>query len=237
MSPQRRFVGGAALPEPPALRTSFARPIAIAALAVLVLLGACNRSPNEPAATATPDDPPLELTTGDLETVLLTQSDAGDKWEAAKDAAPSTVLIGGQVGPANIDIATADATSAFTEKEGTGYLSNTLLVVVDEATARAIMGKHDDADARTRWTQERNDGGRSVFKRTGRVANVPSLGDESYSATVTAKVTDAEGNEATRKVEYVAYRIRNLIAFVVTQDARAAVYALRQEAKVTRLVG
>jgi hypothetical protein len=208
------------------------------ALAVLVLFGGCNRSSNDgPTPTATPDDPPLELTTGDLETALLTASDAGEKWEAAKDAAPSTVLIGGQVGPANIDIATADATSAFTQKEGTGYLSNTLLVVVDEATARAIMGKHDDADARTRWTQERNDGGRSVFKRTGRVANLPSLGDESYSATVTADVTDADGNEATRKVEYVVYRIRNLIAFVVTQDARAAVYALRQEAKVTRLVG
>ena len=207
------------------------------ALAVLVLLGGCNRSPDTPTATATPDDPPLELTTGDLETALLTQSDAGDKWEVAKEAAPSTVLIGGQVGPANIDIATADSTSAFNETDGSGYLSNTLLVVADEATARAIMGKHEDADARTRWTQERNDGGRSTFKRTGRVASLPSLGDESYSATITAKVTDAEGNEATRKVEYVAYRIRNLIAFVVTQDARAAVYALRQEAKVTRLVG
>jgi hypothetical protein len=206
------------------------------ALAVLVVLGGCSRS-NEPSATATPDAPPLELTAGDLETALLTQSAAGDKWEAAKEAAPSTVLIGGQVGPANIDIATADATSAFSEKDGTGYLSNTVLTVVDEATARAIMGKHDDADARTTWAQERNDGGRSTFKRTGRVASLPSLGDESYSATITAKVTNADGEETTRKVEYVAYRIRNLVAFVVTQDARAAVYALRQEANVTRLVG
>jgi hypothetical protein len=212
-------------------------PIAAAALAVLVLFGGCNQA-DEPSATASPDTPPaLELTRGDLETALLTQSDVGDKWGAADDAAPSTVLIGGQVGPANIDIATADATSAFTEKDGTAYLSNTLLVVADEATARAIMGKHDDADARTKWTQERNDGGRSSFKRTGRVANLPSLGDESFSAAVTAKVTNAEGQETTRKVEYVAYRIRNLIAFVVTQDARAAVYALRQEAKVSRLVG
>ena len=211
------------------------RSIAAAALAVLLLASACNGSPDSPAATATPDTPPLELTTGDLETALLTSSDAGEKWEAAKDAAPSTVLIGGQVGPANIDIATADATSAFAEKEGTGYLSNTLLVVADEQTARTIMAKHDDAEARDRWTQERNDGGRSVFRRTGRVPNLPTLGDESYSAAITAKVTDAEGEETTRKVEYVAYRIRNLLAFVITQDARAAVYALRQEAKVTRL--
>ena len=214
------------------------RPIAAAAagLAVFVFLVGCNRG-NEPSATATPGDPPLELTTGDLETALLSDSDAGDKWEAAKDAAPSTVLIGGQVGPANIDIATSDATSAFTQKDGTGYLSNTIMTVTDEATARAIMAKHDDADARTRWAQERNDGGRSTFKRTGRVANLPSLGDESYSAAITATVSGAEGeDEITRKVEYVAYRIRNLLAFVVTQDARAAVYALRQEARVTRLV-
>ncbi len=207
---------------------------ALVVLVALALASGCNRS-TEPTATATPGEPPLELTTGDLETTLLTSSDVGEKWEPAKDAAPSTVLIGGQVGPANIDIATADSTSAFSEKEGTGYLSNTLLTVVDEATARAIMAKHDDADGRTRWTQERNDGGRSVFKRTGRVANLPSLGDESYSAVLSAKVSDAEGEETTRKVEYAAYRIRNLIAFVVTQDARAAVYALRLEAKVTRL--
>jgi hypothetical protein len=214
------------------------RPIAVAALAVLVLVVGCGKGNEPTAATATPDDPPLELTTGDLEGALLTASDAGDKWEAAKDPAPSTVLIGGQVGPANsTDRATADATSAFDEKDGTGYLSNTVLVVADEATARAIMAKHDDADARARWTQERTDGGRSVFKRTGRVANLPTLGDESYSATLSATATDAQGVEATPKLEYVAYRIRNVIAFVVTQDARAAVYALRQEAKVTRLTG
>ncbi len=209
--------------------------IAAAALAVLLLAGACNRSPDDAAATASPDTPPLELTTGDLETALLSSSDAGEKWEPTEDAAPSTVLIGGQVGPANIDIATADSTSAFTAKEGTGYLTNTLATVADEQTARTIMAKHDDAEERDRWTQERNDGGRSVFRRTGRVANLPTLGDESYSATLTAKVTEAEGEETTRKVEYVAYRIRNLVAFVVTQDARAAVYALRQEAKVARL--
>ena len=200
-----------------------------------MVTGACNRSPDEPTATPTPDAPPLELTTGDLETALLTATDVGDKWEVSEEDAPSTVLIGGQVGPANIDIATADATSAFEEKDGTGYLSNSLLVVDTEATARTIMAKHEDAEARDRWTQERNDGGRSVFRRTGRVANLPSLGDESYSAALTAKVTDAEGEETTRKVEYVAYRIRNAIAFVVTQDARAAVYALRQEAKLTRI--
>jgi hypothetical protein len=210
------------------------RRVVAAALFVLALASACNRSPDAPNAT---DDPPLEFTTGDLETALLTADDAGDKWEPSEEDAPSTVLIGGEVGPANIDErATADATSAFDQKDGTGYLSNSLLVVADEETARAIMAKHDDAEARDRWTQERNDGGRSVFRRTGRVANLPSLGDESYSATLTAKLTDAEGEESTQKVEYVAYRIRNLLAFVVTQDARAAVYALRQEANVTRLV-
>jgi hypothetical protein len=208
---------------------------AAAALALLVVAGACNRAPDEPSATPSPETPPLELTTGDLETALLTASDVGDKWEPSEEAAPSTVLIGGQVGPANIDIATADSTSAFEQQEGTGYLTNTLVTVADEQTARAIMAKHDDAEARDRWVQERNDGGRSTFRRTGRVANLPALGDESYSATLTAKVTDADGEETTRRVEYVAYRIRNLLAFVVTQDARAAVYALRQEAKVTRL--
>jgi hypothetical protein len=206
-----------------------------ALLAVLLLAGGCNSS-GEPSATSSPESPPLELTTGDLETALLTASDVGDKWEPSEEDTPSTVLIGGQVGPANIDIATEDATSAFDEKDGTGYLSNTLLIVADEQTARAIMAKHEDAESRERWVQERNDGGRSNFRRTGTVADVPALGDEAYSVALTAKVADADGEETTRKVEYVVYRIRNLLAFVVTQDARAAVYALRQEAKVARLV-
>lgn len=209
--------------------------IAVFAVALLWLTG-CT-SGDGTTATATPDAPPLELTEGDLEQALLTSADAGDKWKGEKDPSPSTVLIGGEVGPANLLArADAEATSAFEEKEGTAYLSNTLLLVESEALARAMMAKHEEADSKRRFNQERNDGGRASFRRTGRVADLPSLGDESYSATMSVKNTDAEGEETSRKVEYVAYRINNLLAFVVTQDARAAVYALRQEAKVTRLV-
>jgi hypothetical protein len=213
----------------------------IAALAlVLLAVTSCNSGGDQqqPSPTATvADEPPLELTKGDLEGAVLTPADAGGKWEAAKNAAPSTVLIGGVVGPANIDVAQEEATSAFVEKDGTGYLTNTLLLMADESVARAVMAKHDEGDSTQRWVQERNDGGGSVFRRTGRVASLPGLGDESFSSALTVKVTDAKGVQTTRKVEYVAYRIRNLLAFVVMQDARAAVYALRQEAKVTRLVG
>ena len=215
------------------------RKLVVALTVALLAVTACSRNGSEPSPspTATPETPPLELTDGDLEGAVLTSSDAGEKWEAAKENAPSTVLIGGDVGPANINVAQAEATSAFVEKEGTGYLTDTLLLMADETVARAVMAKHDESDSKQRWVQERNDGGGSVFKRTGRVANLPTLGDESYSAALTVKVTDADGVQTTRKVEYVAYRIRNLLAFVVTQNARAAVYALRQEAKVTRLVG
>lgn len=215
--------------------TGVRKVVGVVAAALLGLVG-CT-SGGETTATSTPVASPLELTDGDLDRALLTTSDAGDKWEAEEDPSPSTVLIGGEVGPANLLArADAEATSAFEADEGTGYLSNTLLLVENEALARAVMAKHDEADADTRFAQERNDGGRAVFRRTGRVADLPSLGDESYSATLSVKNTDAKGEETSRKVEYVAYRINNLLAFVVTQDARAAVYALRQEAKVTRLV-
>ena len=209
----------------------------VAFFAALLCLAGCTNGDGT-TASPTPGVPPLELTEGDLDRALLTKSDVGDKWKSEDDPSPSTVLIGGQVGPANL-VARADAegTSAFEEKEGTAYLSNTLLLVENEALARAVMAKHEEADTETRFVQERNDGGRAVFRRTGRVAKLPSLGDESYSATLSVKNTDAEGVETSRKVEYVAYRINNLLAFVVTQDARAAVYALRQEAKVTSVVG
>lgn len=209
--------------------------LAVAAITFIALTGCTDGG--EPSPIATPSAQPLELTEGDLEQAVLTSKDVGGKWDAEDDPAPSTVLIGGSVGPANVLArAEAESTSAFVEKEGAAYLSNTLLLVENEAVARAIMAKHEEADSRTRFAQERNDGGRAVFKRTGRVAQLPSLGDESYSAKLSVKATDAEGTETSRKVEYVAYRINNLLAFVVTQDAKAAVYALRQEGKVTRLI-
>jgi hypothetical protein len=203
--------------------------------AALLLTVACSNTPDGPVATSTPEAPPLELTSGELDDSVLSLDDVGEKWKD-EEGVPSTVLIGGDVGPANIDEADVDATSSFVEKDGTGYLSNTLLVLDSEALARAVMAAHEEADATERWVQERTDGGGGVYRRTGRVANIPNLGDETYTAALTAKITDADGNQTTRRLEYVAYRIRNLVAFVVTQDARAAVYARRQEANVSMLI-
>lgn len=197
---------------------------------------ACNRS-TQTSPTPTPTSPPLVLTSEQLEGAVLTEADAGAKWDGADQPTPSTVLIGGEVGPGNIEAATAQATSAFKQKSGSSYLSDTLLLAPTEDLARAVMLKHEEVGGRTKWTQERNDGGTSAFRRTDPIADLPDLGDEMYTAKLEVKITDADGNKTGRAVEYVAFRVRNLVAFVVTQDAHASVYARRLEPKVLGLVG
>lgn len=210
--------------------------VAVLTLIVLVPIfsGACTKK-TETLPTASPQDPPFQFFEEALRGAALTTADVGAKWEADKNPTPSTVLIGGVVGPANIDIAKAEATTAFLETNGSGYLSNTLMLMQDETTARALMAKHDEGDAKKRWTQERNDGGKAVYTRTGRLTDLPVFGDETYTAVLDVKLPDPNGSTVTRKVQYVAYRIRNLVVFVVTQDANASVYARREEAKVARL--
>jgi hypothetical protein len=208
---------------------------------VLLLLVSCVgvacRQSNAPVPTpAPPTDPPFRFFEGTLEGAALTVADVGqDKWEADAHPTPSTVLMGGEIGPANIDIAEAEATTAFNLKDGDAYLSNTLLLLEDEDTARAVMAKHDEVDDDRRWKQERNDGGKATYKRTGRVEDLPSLGDEAYSATLDANIEDAQGSSVDRKLEYVVFRVRNLVAFVVTQDASAEAYVQKLDAKVTKL--
>lgn len=203
----------------------------------VLVIGACSRNA-DPVATATPQEQPFQFFEEALEGAVLSLEDAGGKWEPDEDdPTASTVLIGGKIGPANIEVATEDATSAFLEKDGTAYLSSSLLLMEDETLARAVMAKHDEGDAKRRWTQERNDGGKAVFKHSGRVTDLPELGDENYTATLDVKITNAEAVSASSKIEYVVFRVRNLLAFVVTQDARASVYARRLESNVVRLTG
>lgn len=207
-------------------------------LIVFVLLCAfaagCDQGSQQ--ATPAPATPRLEVTTAQLRDAALSLADVASKWEADENAAPSTVQVGGRVGPANIEDAEAQATTAFKEKEGTAYLSNSLFLVSSEEIAHAVMVAHQDADSPTRWVQDREDGGRATFRHTGTVSNLPTLGDESYSAVLSVKIIEADGKETKRSVEYVAYRVNRVLAFVVAQNARASVYARRQERNVSSLV-
>lgn len=203
--------------------------VLIAALAIVTV--ACARN-GDPTPTATPGP---QITAEDVESAVLTIDDLGEGWESDEDATPSTVQIGGRVGPANIRDAEVSATNGFVQEAGTGYVSNSIFLLESVEIAQAVMLAHEEADGIESWTQERRDGGGAQYERTGRIDDLPSLGDERYSATLDATVRDAEGEETERAIEYIVFRVDRVLAFVVAQDEPAGGYAGRQERKLARL--
>lgn len=205
------------------------RKSALFALAVVALAVSCRRS-SEPVIQL-PD-----LQRGDVRNVVLTQSDLGPDWETDPDPSPNTVQIGGRVGAANVRPARAESSTAFRQKDGSGYVSNSVYLLRTEAMAAAVLGAHQEAARRGPWTQERDDGGRTAFSYTGSVENLSSLGDEVFAARLKAAVTDAADNTTESIIEYVTYRVGPLVGFVVAENVGAATFASRQEAKVARLL-
>jgi hypothetical protein len=200
---------------------------------LLALAASCGGGGGEQTRpTATPPD----LDRGDLARAVLNAQDAGDAWEPKLNPGPNTVQIGGSVGAASVRPSLAEATSAFDEKEGSGFVSDTILLLRSEQVARAVIAAHDDA-ARTRtWSQDREDGGVADFSLDGAVQNLPALGDDMYATRLKAVLTAADNSTSENSIEYVAFSVGPMVAFVVAQDTTAGVLARRLESRVARLL-
>jgi len=201
-----------------------------AAVAILLASAACS-SGQETA----PTPPPLDLSSSEVRGAVLGEGDLGDEWNKEDDPRPSTVQVGGKVGPANIEPVRASATSAFAQKEGSGYLSNTLYLLQSEAAASAVMDAHTEHDATRTWRQERDDGGEANYERQGRVPDLSNLGDELYTARIKATITTPGAEAVERSIDYIVFRFRSLVAFVVTQDVSGGTFARRMEPKIAEL--
>jgi len=207
------------------------RKLVLAVAVPLLVSAACNS-----AQETAPTEPPLNVSSSDVREAVLGDGDLGDEWSKEDDARPSTVQVGGKVGPANIEPVRASATSAFVQNEGSGYLSNTLYLLQSDAAARAVMDAHIEQDDTKTWKQERDDGGEANYERLGRVPNVSNLGDELYTSRIKATITTPGAEAVERTIDYVAFRLRSLVAFVVVQDIDGGTFARRLEPKVARLV-
>jgi hypothetical protein len=211
------------------------RKLLVLLAACAFVASACSGSGKGGDASPTPQ-PKTSIDPARIEDSAIDLGDVGGKWDVDPDAAPSTVQIGGQVGPSNVEDVEAQITTAYNEKEGSGYLSSSVFLVPSVEIAEAVMSVHDTATQTTSWHQERQDGGTYSFKRTGNVPDLPQLGDETYSATLKVVVTDAAGKKTDRKIEYIVFRLDRILAFVIAQDAKAGVYARRQEQRLSELV-
>jgi hypothetical protein len=211
---------------------TFVRKVSLAICALVVLATACSSTPE-----AVPTEAPLNLSNDDLAGAVLETREVGDEWTKEKGPRPSTVQIGGRVGPANIEPTNAAATSAFVKKDASGYISNTVYLLQSETAARAVMDAHIEFDATNTWKQDRDDGGEASYERLGRVPGVTNLGDELYTARLKATIRTPSDESVERTIDYIAYRFGPLLAFVVTQDVEAGTFARRQESNVARLQG
>jgi hypothetical protein len=210
---------------------SFVRRATALATLLLLALTACARTTSPPVETVP------NLTAADLDRAVLKQVDVGDGWTNQGFPDVTTVQIGGRIGPANADHDSAQATSAFTQKSGSGSISNSVFLITSVRVAQAIIRAHRQAATKTTWTQDRDDGTKASFKRVGTVKHLPPLGDQMFSEAMKVKITDPEGKVIGRNVNYVVYRTGALLGFTVTQDVAAARYAARQERRVSALLG
>ncbi len=165
----------------------------------------------------------------------LEAKDVGSTWTQETNPVPSTVQIGGRVGPANVKDAEAEGISAF--KKPPAYITSNVFLLESTELAQGVLLAHNQAEDEETWVQERKDGGGARFKRVGDVEDLPDLGEESYSARLSVTVTDAKGDETKRKIQYVVFRVNRLVAFVIAQDANVGKLAARQEKKVVSLTG
>ena len=200
----------------------------IVLLAVLVASVSCGTERKPP--------PPPDLDRNDLLGAVLDRSALGEGWKEKENPGPNTVQIGGKVGAASVRPVLAEATSAFDQEEGTGYVSDTVLLLRSEVMARAVIAAHQEAVTRNSWNQDRDDGGRATFNYSGAVARLPALGDEMFAARLKADITDADGGRSEHIVDYVVFSLGPVVAFVVTQDVGAGTPARRLEPRVARLL-
>ena len=191
------------------------------------------------------------LDSADLAGATVSAGDVGEDWEEQQGATPSTVQIGGKVGPANIPNPVAQATSAFEKKEGDGVVSNTVYLLGSEEVAAAVMDAHTKATDRS-WTQRRSDGGSYAFERTGTVEGLSKIGDEVYTARLDVTITtgppriesspgtgedaDETPEPAKQTIEFVAYRTGAMVSFLVAEGVGVAGFARDQADRLHDIV-
>jgi hypothetical protein len=178
---------------------------------------------------------PAPISAAAINAATLTAADMGGTWTAKADAAVNTVQIGGRIGATNIAGPPAQATTAFTHKTGSGFISDSVFLMGTPLLARAVIDAHEQAASTTSWTQSRTEGGQTAWKISGALTGLdPPLGDQMFATRLHATITDAKGAKTERNVEYVVYRVGRVVAFVIAQDAGAASVARKQETKVQR---
>jgi hypothetical protein len=178
----------------------------------------------------------VAITADDIGNGVLTAADVGSGWTAVKDPKPDTFQIGGKIGTETyLHDASTSKTVAFTQNDGSGYVTNTVFVLPSVEDAQAVMSAHSGQP--TTWRQSRTDGGYLDATNSGPVSGLEQLGDDSYSAHVDVTVKPGNSTETTRRiVEYVAYRIGNVMSFVVAQDVGVSPFARKQEARLERVI-
>ncbi len=200
-------------------------------LLLLPLVAVSCSSKTPPAPTPSPTVAITDLSGG-----VLTADDMGKGWTPVKDPQPDTFQIGGKIGTSTyIKDAAVTKTVSFTQDNASGFVTNTVFVLPSVAAAETVMSAH--ADQPTTWRQNRTDGGYLDATYVSAVPNLDQLGDDSYSAKITTVIKPGNSTQTTKRtVEYVAYRIGNVMSFVVSQDVDVAPFAKKQEARLQRII-
>jgi len=199
-------------------------------ITLLVCATACTSKKPPPVATPAPISPSA------ITSAALSAADLGSGWTPKADATLNTVQIGGRIGAVNISNPPAQATTAFTQKNGSGFVSDSVFLMGTPTLARSVIDFHEQATSTTTWTQPRTEGGKTDWKIAGAPTGLsPPLGDQMFATRLHASITDEKGAKTERNVDYVVYRVGRVVAFVIAQDVPAAPFARKQEAKVERV--
>ena len=200
------------------------------ALLVLVACATACGSPKPPAvATPSPISPSA------IASAALSAADVGPGWTPKTDATLNTVQIGGRIGASNISNPPAQATTAFTQKTGSGFVSDSVFLMGTPTLARSVIDFHAQAASTTSWTQTRTEGGKTDWKISGQPTGLnPPVGEQMFATRLHATITDAKGAQTERNVDYIVFRVGRVVAFVIAQDVAGAPFARKQESKVVR---
>lgn len=197
----------------------------------LLFATACGGSDTRDRTIATP----APISSSAIQAAALSATDMGAAWTPKPNATLNTVQIGGKIGAANIASPPAQATTAFTQKTGSGFVSDSVFLMGSSALGRSVIEAHGQAASTTTWTQTRTEGGSTSWTVAGSLAGLdPPLGDEMFATKLRASIVDAKGLKTQRTVEYVVFRVGRVVAFLVAQDVGAASFARKLEDKVAR---
>lgn len=187
----------------------------------------------KPPAVATPSP----ISQSAITSAALSAADMGPGWTQKTDATLNTVQIGGRIGATNISSPPAQATTAFTQKVGSGFVSDSVFLIGSPSLARSVIDFHAQAATTPSWTQTRTEGGKTDWKISGSPPGLsPPLGEQMFATRLHATITDAKGVKTERNVDYIVYRVGRIVAFVIAQDVDGAPFARKQDANVQRVV-